>query len=292
MIVRVTNVPNAGQVQTIPASLVPIGPGRFNVVVSTTFPTLGTFPYTVTATRIDSGETHEASSTVAVVPAGQGRISGRLSPLSDTGVSQDDAITGTPFPTFIGTARPFAVVLLYGRRFDQKQDTLLGRVVADAQGSWQITAGPLSDGNYTITATISPANGQPEQTFLYSPVSPLVIDTLGISVVGVTADPSTRTARVTFAQEPGGFVIPTLVDPANYGIRRGLSPRIPPIRPIAANLEFANTQEVVVALRFPRRIPRSFLLDVSGVSDLAGNPLAGLFRTNARPSPTRVLPYG
>ncbi|QDV39047.1 Ig-like domain-containing protein [Tautonia plasticadhaerens] len=266
-------------VGTVEGALEPDGPdrpGQYRVILPATFPVLGSFPYSVSVTRVDTGEVQSGAGTITVTPVPPVRISGRLSPLADTGASVDDALTSTPFPTFVGSARPFSVVLVHARRLDQKQETLLGRALADTQGNWQVSGGPLPDGPYVVSALLSQGDEVPERTFLYPPVSPLVIDSTPPAVLRAVPDPWSGVVRVSFLQDPAGLDVPSLVNPSNYALRLGFSRRALPIRPVAAGLEFANAEEAVVALRFDRRIPRHFLMEVSGVGDLAGNVLSAV----------------
>lgn len=222
-------------------------------------------------------------------------IFGRLAPLSDTGVSSSDGITATGFPVFEGTAPPYTVVLLYGRRFDHKVETLLGRTVASADGNWQLTVGPVPDGRYTIRATDALPAGDPVPNYLYTEVQPLVIDTIGLAIVKVERLPGLSGLRVYFHPDSSGFDASTLTTATHYSIQQPGRFGLPVATARSASLGTPTSQYQTVDLTFDRgdafRVFRSRLLSINGLRDVAGNPLGGVFPVTTHAYPTRVRPF-
>ncbi len=106
-----------------------------------------------------------------------------LHPLSDTGASNTDNVTGDNTPTLSGTAPAQAAVVVYDG------STYLGTATADAAGNWTMTTGMLSDGLHSLVVQGSIVSG-----FEILPSEPLKI------TVDTTA-PSTSLV----AASAGGF---------------------------------------------------------------------------------------
>lgn len=234
---------------------------------------------------------------------------GRLAPTSDTGPSDSDNITRTPFPVFEGNAVPYSVVLLYGRRFDYKQEVLLGRTVAGPDGKWQITAGPLADGRYVITGSMTTPSGQVVQkTFCPerptpTQAGPLLIDTVGVAVVriqridtrmsplGTKPKSGMINLLVYFEPDFSGLDPSSLVDRKNYALQQRFHENNPLKRPEVQNDDGRFADFVRVDLQFSKaEVDNSAKLRIHGVQDMAGNILSGVFPTNTRAYRTRKLP--
>ncbi len=109
----------------------------------------------------------------------------RLDSESDSGVSNQDAITNVNKPKFVGTAEPNSTVEL----------TLAGRklsVKANAQGDWEILVGnELADATYTYSVIAKDAAGNSSQPFS----AELVVDTQAILTGGIDANSDTGRYR-------------------------------------------------------------------------------------------------
>ena len=88
--------------------------------------------------------TAPASPSVPVMTAG-----------TDTGKSNNDAITSNQTPVFVGSAEANATIKLY----DTDGATLLGTTVADGAGNWSISSTTLATGSHTLTAKQTDAAG-------------------------------------------------------------------------------------------------------------------------------------
>jgi hypothetical protein len=262
----------------------------FDVVAQGQYADPGSNAATLTVVRISTDETLTAPVAIQAVAAGPVPITGVLAPFADTGVSNHDAITSTPFPVFLGTAPPYTVVLLYGRRLDSKNEVLLGRVMAGADGTWQLTVGPLPDGRYTIRALNAVPGADPEPHYLYPEVAPLTIDTIGLAVAKVErVRPSSL--RVYFVPDAGGLDPATVYNPHNYSLVRGRRLGLPVATALTATPGPPTSEYLAVNLNMGRGTDRSASLSIAGLTDLAGNPLGGVFPLTTHAYPTRPRPY-
>ena len=146
--------------------------------------------HTLTATVTDAaGNTSAASSALTVtIDSGANAPSAlALSPASNSG-STADTLTNATAPVITGSVSEAGVVVLY------EGATVLGTVTASAAGAWSITAGSLSDGTHTLTATVTDAAGN---TSSVSPALTVTIDSGASSPTGLalaTASNSGSTA--------------------------------------------------------------------------------------------------
>lgn len=287
--------------------------GGYQVSGTHDYVILGSYEIKVSVTKIGAGPSPTTVTSLARVVGSAFNstfipLFGRLDPAFDTGVSNTDGVTSNPFPRFIGTSNPLSVIFLYGRRFDQKEPTLLARVVSDSTGQWVATPGPIPDGRYVITAMeanpgSADATAAVRSAVLYSDNSPLVIDTIGLSVVGViyAAPPkaagrthpmkSPSFAYVTFLQDTSGIDINSLTNALNYQALRPQSPRSLPVPAIAADLVSSNTGQFVVRLTFANSLAYHGAIKIVGVHDIAGNAITGVFSLRGRPRLSSVVPY-
>lgn len=288
-----------GDGQSTAGTIVPKGGGAFDVV--------GTHTYgATTASAIAGAATLPAGSaasapTISVTPikvlvvqpvtnlskviASQAVIvarpfSGGLDPLYDTGASNSDGITRINQPKFTGSAQPYSLVQLYSQGPRQSGPVLLGQAVANADGSWSVYApGPLADGRYAITATVIPPSGSPIASV---PLPTLTIDTVAPRVVGVVNDPASGLVTLVYRDDLSGIDLTGVVNPAFYTLIFGPISRrqaafVGP-QPTSSFLVPTDPQGAVVSLGLnpqQRRAVRRLRVLAAGVTDLAGNPLAG-----------------
>jgi hypothetical protein len=252
---------------------------------------VGTYAIKVHVTDVGGASVDLANkAAVADAPLGLG---GQLNPASDSGKFNNDGITSVSQPNFFGTVEPFATVTLYATPSGGGSAAPIGQGEADSSGYWTITSNHLADGSYTITAS---AVDQYGKTTTPAPVAiqtaansgPLVIDTIGPRVTGVSFDRLTGTIRVSFGDDLAGLLASTLGDANNYQLTR---PHTRPGHFLVTGLSTtpgggSGPQDVTVLLnggrsikggRFTFTIRSAAPGNVSGVSDLAGNPLDGEF---------------
>lgn len=200
----------------------------------------------------------------------------RLMVTSDTGV-KGDGITRLARPVFAGFAPPRAAVEVVGAG-----GHLLGVARANLKGVWSLAtpvAKPMAAGEYIITATtVDPLRGErssptplwiridstpPVGNLAYDVINKTVTLSFTKPVVGVTLS-SLRLAGTT--TEVGAINVP-LSDPglASY-IGRVSMQRSPDGR--------TYTFRHGIVLAEPGRYQISLIAQGSGITDLAGNPLA------------------
>ena len=217
------------------------------------------------------------SATVADVPI---VLIGMLNPASDSGVSNQDHITNVTQPNFFGTSEAGSVVQLFAQQAGGPR-VLIGQTVADAGGAWSITSNvPLADGTNAIIATAVDRNGVTRAT---TTLAPVVIDTIGPRVTGVTLDRLHGQFTVSFQDERSGLARQTLIDGANYQITRphtrlgtfritSLTPTVPagPTVPVTVTGLIGGGRRI-------RYGSYDILVRSGGIADVAGNALDGEF---------------
>ena len=136
-------------------------PGKFNITGSHTYATPGSFPVTVTLAN-QAGKTFSTSSTATIQNAETNvSFAGGLAPIPGNGPNAAEGYTNTNRPTFSGTSAPFAIVQLYARYLNADAELPLGEAVANANGQWTLTTGPLATGIYVVTAAVTIPAGYP-----------------------------------------------------------------------------------------------------------------------------------
>ncbi len=258
----------------------------------------GPAPYNADPNYLDNGAGLEWQS-VTIAPGGQAHLayywsfgairsvvplSGGLDPASDSGRSQSDGITNVTRPTFRGLASPGATVTVFATPGGGGEG-VLGTATADATGAWAVTpAGAMADGTYQMRAAAALAGGEPATVTL----APLVIDTAGPTIAGLTVDPRRGLLTLDVRDQGGGVDLPSLADPAHYQFVRAVAPR-----PVVIGLTWAdpgvqpNGTGAIVGLRTTSgRIGHGLRYQLlasagapgSGIRDLAGNALDGEYR--------------
>ena len=212
-------------------------------------------------------------------------LAGRLNPASDTGVSSFDAITSNTQPNFFGTTGPFATVSIYAQASGTSA-VLIGHTTANANGSWSITSATLAQGSYTIFATAVDQYGQSQATTQILPNAqqgPLIIDTTGPAVDGVSFDRSTGQVTITFQDDLSGLDQASLLTLGNYRVSRRYAQSGTNLVTAVSTSDPAlptDPETVTLQLKNGRPIPNGlYFLTIAagGIEDLAGNPLNGLF---------------
>jgi streptogramin lyase len=210
---------------------------------------------------------------------------GSLSAASDSGVSHSDGVTNINTPTFTGTATPGAPIRLLVQPVGQSANVLVGQTIAAADGSWNITSVPLSDGSYMVDSqTIGPDGSVITQSLPIGVVGRLVIDTASPRVTAASLNPRKGQFLVTFNNDLSGIDPSTLLDPTNYRVTGPHARRRPTYT--ITGVSNASTLPsaapgVLLQVNHGRAIRnRQLVLRVlsGGITDLAGNALDGEFR--------------
>lgn len=253
--------------------------GSFVYVPAAGFVGLDTFQYTAS----DPGETSNvATVTINVFSP----LTIAMTPESDSGESNTDQITNINQPTFKGTAESGSVVTLIARQNGGTPMTL-GQMTVGADGQWSIMSNTaLADGNYMVSVAEnhpSQPGREVETTVLMNPV---IIDTVGPKVVGLTFEPHSGQFIVTLQDDRSGLSQTILVDPRNYGLIKLHTPPsyLPGVTGVTASAPSPNdptaSQTVLVQINNGRPLHRGYyVVQVlsGGLVDRAGNALDGEF---------------
>lgn len=283
-----------GSTTTPGAVIVSADAGRFEVHGSHTYALAGNYPVHITI-QGPHGSSVIAQSTAHVVdstPLDPG-LSGRLDPASDRGLSDSDGITNQDRPTFRGLATPGSVVTLLAGPSDPNTPLdVLGQATAGADGSWTITAGqPLTDGSYRVFAAMRLGDMDRSIT-LFDPGQPLVIDTVGPRVIGLTVAPRRGQLLLSLRDDRSGLDPTSLAIPSPYDLTRRSRPRFQHF-PLQVGLSALNGpnggREASILLttasgRIGHGLRYVLTASSSALRDMAGNPLDGEF--------TRSFPTG
>ena len=150
----------------------------------------------------------------------------------------------------------------------------VGRTVANADGTWRLAVGPLQDGQYALSATVTPPSGSP---IVDRALQALTIDTVGPRVQSVRYDRRSGTVTAIFRDERSGLNPSSIAVPRNYNLLGRLTRRIASSRsPAVVSMQVLPTDPLAVSVTLqtgPRA--RVFRILSGGISDLAGNPLDG-----------------
>ena len=213
-----------------------------------------------------------------VVVAPSLTLSGALDPASDTGASNLDGITSSTQPHFQGSATPNATVQLFATRHDVGGPFPIGQVAADPQGHWSLTSIPLAEGTYTITASVSTSDGRVLPAVAIGAGNaggPLVVDTTGPRVVGLTLNVPSAQIQVNFGDNLSGLDLRGASASNVASLQRIVRSRANPVAiwPLSVS---DGGKSVLLGLSRPLGNGRyTFRIPAAGVRDLAGNALDG-----------------
>jgi hypothetical protein len=282
--------------------------GNFAVQGTYTYLTAGTYTATVTVAD-QSGNTFTATDTANVTSTDLSNsadfLTGSLADESSNGPNATNGYTDTDQPTFSGTTVPYSIVQLYSQLSGVDATLPLGQAVATASGQWNFTSGPLADGLYTITATVTPPAGFPSSTIPLTNNGQIVIDTVSPIVVGESVVGPGR-VEVSFRDDLSGMHTASLLYPDNYTFAGpgvvALHPNKVSLLP-SGNLP-TDAQGVLLTIKGKRRLLDKIRdLRISGtnnvsvgpdvtvnegIMDNAGNALQGNFHIPVNPASGRA----
>jgi hypothetical protein len=204
-----------------------------------------------------------------------------LAPLPENGPRAGLGLSTTNRPTFTGTAAPFAIVRLTARRAGVDAPLSLGEAVADGSGRWTLGTGPLAEGVFFVTATVTPpgaapisATNPPDSS---NPSDRFVVDTSPPALLAIR--PMLRPARVflTLGAGVSGLDPATLTDVANYSVSLGgvsYHPTAVTVTGGGTSPAAPTTVELIFGgVRWRKRQLRTLTFNASGVAELAGKTL-------------------
>lgn len=245
-------------------------PGTFQVVGTHTYGAGTTTPLEVKVTirRLDgSGSPATVTSSAVVVLA---PISGGLDPTSDVG----GGITGQSRPRLTGHAPAYSLVEIFTAIPRTGTGTiLLGQTIANADGVWSLVVGPLADGSYRPTATVTPPYGSP---LTLNPLRAFTVDTTPPTVASLRLTNRGRRVVATLVDDGAGIDLTSLRRARLTGLiggplaqRRVLqSSAGSRVRVIATD---TNSNTLTLEFTAVRRRSRAGQLRLTGIADRAGN---------------------
>ena len=282
--------------------------GSFAVQGTYTYTTAGTYPVTVTVSD-QSGTSFTVTDTATVTTSdylsNAVSLTGGLAQVSANGPNASNGYTDTVEPTFSGTTVAYGLVSLYARLSGVDATTPLGEAVATASGTWTLTSGPLADGVYSITATVTPPAGSPSDSIPLADNGRVVIDTVSPVVVAESIVGPGRVV-VSFRDDLSGMDTSTLLNASNYTFAGNGVTAVHPTKVTllpSGNLP-TDAQSVLLTIKGKRRLLRqiralrisgtnavSMAPDVTvneGIIDNAGNALQGNAHSAASPASGRA----
>ena len=248
--------------------------------------------YTIGVTIRDSQGFVVGSATAGIVVS-VSPLSGRLSPQSDTGVSNSDGITSLTTPTFAGNTTPGTTVEVFAAPAGSSAlpGSMIAIGAANAAGYWTATVvnTPLADGSYTITAQAVNSAGDVLNT---ASLGTVVIDTVGPVITAISFNRFDDTLTLTYQDNLSGLAGASIANGAFYRLSaKPLSTKVPvPKLLLPTSLVVtpgaSATDPVQIKVVFNRGrtvrggnysiVIRSGSSDL-GVHDVAGNALDGNF---------------
>ena len=220
-------------------------------------------------------------------------LSGRLSPQSDSGISNSDGITNIATPTFVGNTAPGAIVEIFAAPAGSTAvpGSLIATGSAQTSGYWSATVvnAPLANGYYSIIAEAINTFGN---VLAAAPLGTLVIDTIAPVVTGLTFDRFDDTVTVTYQDNLSGLSYNSIASSSNYQLSaKPLARNVPvpkmllPTSILITPGTSATSPEVVSVVFNHGKTVRGgrYLVVIDsgsgdlGVQDVAGNALDGNF---------------
>jgi autotransporter-associated beta strand protein len=186
----------------------------------------------------------------------------------DTGVLASDHVTRDRALVFSGTATPGATVNLF--RFDVGS---IGSAVADVGGAWSFdyTSVSLADGSYVFTAFSGASAGSPAFLVTIDGAAPAAVSINRIAPSAAAASATEATFRVSFNEAVAGVDAGDFTIVLGGGLTGAIS-GIAAAGPAAFDVTvgpFSGEGTVRIDLN----------ASGTGITDIAGNPLAGGFNT-------------
>lgn len=273
----------------VPATLSPTsenGATAFTVATSGhTYAAPGS--YTLLVTIRDGAGVIVGTDSVSVIASEPPPIlSGRLSPQSDSGMSDSDGITNVTTPTFVGNATPGATIQVYATPTGSSATpVLIATGVASQAGTWSATVvnAAMADGSYQITAEATDLGGSSSAS-----LGTVVIDTVAPVITNVVFRRRRDVMEVYFQGSLSGLDLTDLSNGANYQLSaRPLNKHIP-VRHVIISTSITliaggagtDTEEAIVVFNHGKPLRGGhYTLRVlaTGITDLAGNELDGTF---------------
>jgi hypothetical protein len=212
--------------------------------------------------------------------------SGRLSPQSDSGVSDSDGITNVTTPTFVGNSTAGAVIqVLETPTGSSASPVMIATGVANNAGNWSATVvnTPMADGSYQITAVATSSGGSTTAS-----LGTIVIDTVAPVITNIVFSRLGGEMEVFYQDNLSGVNLTDLANGANYQLSaKPLNNSIPVkkvIIPTSISVNPATSANGIdeATILFNHGKPLrgghyTIQILAAGITDIAGNSLDGRF---------------
>jgi hypothetical protein len=276
---------------TVPATLTPatvLGATAFDVQTSGhVYAVPGTYTLSVAIRDAAGVIVGTGSATVAItdpVTPVTSSVSGWLSPQSDSGGSDGDAITNITTPTFVGNATPGAVIQVFAVPTGSSASPVqIATGVANVAGAWSATvvSSPMADGSYRITSAATAGGGTSSAS-----LGTVMIDTVSPVITNVVFHRLSGEMDVFFQDNLSGLNLADLANGANYQVSATpLNSSIPVRKVIIPSsitvIPSANgIDEAIIKLNNGKPLRGghyTIKILAAGIADIAGNALDGRF---------------
>lgn len=202
-----------------------------------------------------------------------------LAAAADSGLKADGR-TNVPAPTLVGRAQPGTIIGLTLVR--GASSTAVGAVAVPKSGSWRFRLPALSDGTYTVTTSVENTFGRRTS----GASLPLTIDTLRPTIVSISDFAGQSTIALRFSKAVTGVTLRNLwisgtatefgvIPPMPLSDSRVRSFFGPGAIGIASGTQYRDVYTVVLSRAFAEQGTYTLSLVAKGITDQAGNLLAG-----------------
>jgi hypothetical protein len=246
----------------------------------------GTYPIAVTVTNQQTGQTVSADTSANIVNTSGGPTSPfnftvGLASISSNGPGALANATDSNRPTLSGATQPYAIVQLTATLDGLDAPLSLGQAIASGSGQWTLPVGPLADGTYAVTATVTAPGGNPQAVTIGPGGSgdpyQFTVDTQPPALVSAVVEKNGN-VRLTFEDRPSGLNLASLEDAANYILAPAKSTGSTPLMVISsnpANLPMDEQSVVLIRRGNPknRAVLRQLTIKAGNIVDVAGNSL-------------------
>jgi streptogramin lyase len=261
--------------------------GGFSVVGTHTYVNSlvngGSGPFTIRTTILDEGGASMVVLTPVLVNDVPIVLTGQLNPSSDSGLSNQDAITNVTQPNFFGNSEPGSTIALFAQPAGGDATVQIAQGVTDASGFWSVTSNLLAQGQYIITAMATDSFGHTTAATTILPTShPLEIDTAGPKVASLSFNRVSGQIDLTFQDNLSGMDQAQVINAANYALSKLHTLRGRYLVNILSATPGGPTspEPVVVTINNGRQLRGgiyTFTILSGGIRDVAGNALDGEF---------------
>jgi hypothetical protein len=222
-------------------------------------------------------------------------LTGQLNPASDTGASNQDAITSVTTPNFTGTSNPGAAVTVFAQPTVGGAPTPIAQTTTNNFGIWSANSAALGAGSYIITAKATNSFGQSASVTILPSSRPLVIANTAPTVGTVVYNRTLGQVDITLQDTRAGFNVGSVLNAAEYSFTNAAkrnSPNLVTAVTAQPTSSGATTEMVVLTIKGGKKIKTgTYSLSVlAGIQDVAGNATGHSSVFSVKPGKSLVTP--